>query len=80
MLLSLNEQAGYAVGIKLKEQALTTVITDLAARVIYTAESKAPLAGDPPFLRRALELARPRNWPADYALNHAHYLKGEPSR
>jgi N-acetylglucosamine repressor len=47
VLLRLNEQAGYAVGIKLKEQALTTVITDLAARVIYTSESRAPLADDP---------------------------------
>ncbi|MEA3207825.1 MAG: hypothetical protein QOE70_882 [Chthoniobacter sp.] len=40
----------------------------------------SPLPGDPPFLRKALELARPRDWPADFALNHAHYLKGEPAR
>lgn len=34
----------------------------------------------PGFLRAVLARARPRDWPADYALNHAHYTKGEPSR
>jgi len=69
VLLSLNEQAGYAVGIKLKEQALTTVITDLAARVIYTAESKAPLAGDPSAATRAVAQA------VRQALRAAHVVR-----
>jgi len=34
----------------------------------------------PGFLRQVLEQAKPRDWPADYALNHAHYTKGEPKR
>ena len=40
-----------------------------------------PLAAqpdDPPFLQAILKLARPRDWPADFALNHAHYAKGHP--
>jgi hypothetical protein len=35
-----------------------------------------PLPGDPPFLKLALKLAKPRGWPADFALNHGHYVKG----
>lgn len=43
--------------------------------------SVTPLApGDPLFLQEALARAKPRDWPADYALNHAHYAKGEPKR
>lgn len=34
----------------------------------------------PEFVRTALRLARPRNWPEDFALNHAHYTKGEPKK
>ena len=30
-------------------------------------------ADDPPFLRAILDLAKPRDWPEDFALNHAHY-------
>ncbi len=37
-------------------------------------------AGDPPFLRAILKLAKPRDWPADFALNHAHYVKGHPKK
>ena len=40
----------------------------------------APLADDPPFLKAALKLAKPRNWPRDFALNHAHYTKGHPKK
>ena len=36
-----------------------------------------PLAGDPPFLKLALKLAKPRVWPKDFALNHSHYVKGQ---
>ncbi len=42
-----------------------------------------PLEGredDPPFLRAILKLAKPRDWPADFALNHAHYIKGHPKK
>ena len=35
-----------------------------------------PLQDDPPFLKTALKLAKPRNWPRDFALNHGHYVKG----
>ena len=37
-------------------------------------------ADDPPFLRALLKLAKPRDWPADFALNHAHYAKGHPKK
>ena len=38
-------------------------------------------ADDPPFLRAILKLAKPRpDWPEDFALNHAHYAKGHPSK
>ena len=35
---------------------------------------------DPPFLRAILKLAKPRDWPGDFALNHAHYAKGHPKK
>jgi len=36
---------------------------------------------DDPFLRAALKAARPRpHWPSDYALNHGHYVSGEPRK
>ena len=37
-------------------------------------------ADDPSFLRAILDLAKPRDWPADFALNHAHYGKGHPEK
>lgn len=39
-----------------------------------------PQAGDPPFLRAILKLAKSRDWPEDFALNHAHYSKGHPRK
>jgi len=40
-----------------------------------------PLADDPPFLKLALKLAKPRHHlPRDYALNHGHYRRGEPKK
>jgi hypothetical protein len=36
--------------------------------------------GDPPFLRELLKLSKDRDWPADFALNHAHYTKGHPKK
>ena len=35
------------------------------------------LPDDPPFLKLALKLAKPRGWPPDFALNHGHYVKGQ---
>ncbi len=35
---------------------------------------------EPQFLRTILKLAKPRDWPADFALNHAHYAKGHPRK
>ncbi len=41
----------------------------------------APLSDDPPFLKLALKLAKPRtHLPKDYALNHGHYRRGEPKK
>ena len=37
-------------------------------------------AEDPPFLTAILKLAKPRDWPDDFALNHAHYAKGHPKK
>ena len=41
-----------------------------------------PLAAeDDPFIQAVLNLAKPRpHWPKDYALNHAHYVKGHPKK
>jgi uncharacterized lipoprotein YbaY len=36
---------------------------------------------DDPSVAAALKLAKPRpHWPKDYALNHAHYVKGHPKK
>ena len=38
-------------------------------------------ADDPPFLQAILKLANPGpDWPADFALNHAHYINGHPRK
>ena len=39
----------------------------------------APLATNP-FLEGMLKLAKPRDWPEDFALNHGHYVKGHPKK
>lgn len=34
-----------------------------------------------PFLEAVKKAARPRpHWPEDYALNHGHYVSGEPQK
>ena len=39
------------------------------------------LPKDDPFIAAVLKLAKPRpHWPQDYALNHAHYVKGHPKK
>lgn len=36
---------------------------------------------DDPFIQAVLKLAKPRpHWPKDYALNHGHYVSGEPEK
>lgn len=38
-------------------------------------------AADDPFVQAVLKLAKPRpHWPKDYALNHGHYVSGEPKK
>jgi hypothetical protein len=39
-----------------------------------------PLPSDSPFLKAMLKLAKPRDWPRDFALNHGHYVKGHPPK
>jgi hypothetical protein len=39
------------------------------------------LSEDDPSIAAVLKLAKPRpHWPKDYALNHAHYVKGHPKK
>ena len=39
------------------------------------------IAADDPFLAAVERLAKPRpHLPKDYALNHGHYLRGEPKK
>lgn len=39
------------------------------------------LSEDDPFVQAVLKLAKPRpHWPKDYALNHGHYVSGEPKK
>lgn len=34
-----------------------------------------------PFIQAVLKLAKPRpHWPKDYAVNHGHYVSGEPKK
>jgi hypothetical protein len=41
----------------------------------------AVVTADDPFLTLVEHLARPRpHWPADYVLNHGHYVSGEPKK
>ncbi len=51
-------------GVRLAEGALVQIVP------------LTPLPGDPMFLKGMLKLAKPRRWPADYALNHARHAKG----
>lgn len=57
VLLRLNERAAYVIGIKLTEFGLTTVVTNLAAEVTYSASSTAQLVGDPEAAVAAIVLA-----------------------
>ena len=57
VLLRLNQRAGYVIGIKLTEYGLTTVVTNLAADVVHSAESTTPLVGNPQAALTAIEAA-----------------------
>ena len=38
-------------------------------------------ADSDPFIQAVLKSAKPRpHWPKDYALNHGHYVSGEPKK
>jgi hypothetical protein len=44
-------------------------------------ETVEPKPKDDPYLQAVLKLAKPRpHWPKDFALNHAHYVKGHPKK
>jgi hypothetical protein len=44
-------------------------------------ETLEPMPEDDPFLQTVLKLAKPRpHLPKDYALNHGHYVRGEPKK
>ena len=44
-------------------------------------ETLAESSENDPFIQAALKLAKPRpHWPKDYALNHGHYVSGEPKK
>lgn len=47
VLLTIDPKAGYVVGIKLRGDGLTTVVCDLDAQVVASAEHYVPLVGDP---------------------------------
>jgi hypothetical protein len=56
-------------GVKLPEGAEVEVVP------------REPAALEDPFLTAIANTARPRpHWPADYALNHGHYVSGEPRK
>jgi hypothetical protein len=46
-----------------------------------TVELLGPHEEPDPFMRSVELLAKPRpDWPADYVLNHGHYVSGEPRK
>ena len=55
VLLSVNPRAGYAVGIKLRGDGLTTVVCDLDAQIVSSEEHYVPLVGDPVAAIEAIE-------------------------
>ena len=56
-LLSLNEQAGYVIGIKVRDSGVTTAVTDLGLEVRYSDETRIDLVGDASTAIDAIELA-----------------------
>ena len=60
VLLQLNPRSGYAVGIKLRDDGLTTVVCDLDTGVVATDETPAALTGNPKAALEAVEQATRR--------------------
>ena len=55
--------------------------TSLPEGVEVKIETLEPATQDDAFLVAALKVAKPRpHWPKDYALNHGHYISGEPKK
>lgn len=55
--------------------------TKLPEGTEVTVEPLELLPANDPAIASVLRLAKPRpHWPADYALNHAHYVKGHPQK
>ena len=51
----------------------------LADGIQVTVEPVELQEEDDPFLAAVRQVARPRpDWPADYVVNHGHYVSGEP--
>ena len=55
ILLQVDPTAGYVIGIKLRGDGLTTVICDLDAQVVSTAEASVSLVGNPAAAIEAIE-------------------------
>jgi hypothetical protein len=83
--LALTADSGYETGVSYKGTVKNGVVVlppdarlpDGTAVEVIAEESRAD---DPPFLQALLKLAKPRDWPEDFALNHAHYAKGHPKK
>lgn len=44
-------------------------------------EAQDSIPESDPFMQAILKVAKPRpHWPTDYALNHGHYVSGEPKK
>ncbi|MGH9019486.1 MAG: ROK family protein [Acidimicrobiales bacterium] len=57
VLLSIDPKAAYVIGIKLRADGLTTVVCDLDAQVVSSAETSANLVGNPAAALSAIEHA-----------------------
>lgn len=65
---------------KLKADELRLVKDKLAQLEAAAVVPETKSASDP-FLEAATSAAKPRaHWPSDYALNHGHYVSGEPKK
>jgi hypothetical protein len=84
-MLAVASDSQYEIGMCYKGTVVNgVVVLPPEARLPEGAEVEVtPLeaqADNPPFLQAILKLAKPRDWPADFALNHAHYAKGHPKK
>jgi hypothetical protein len=75
----------YEMGMSLKGEVKNGVVVvppeaNLPDGTVVEVAPVAPELAEPSFLRELLKLAKDRDWPADFALNHAHYAKGHPKQ